>query len=122
MSSARRTGSSILGPKGEMKGAESWRKERRRRWRLSAVRTPDSSCGACSPPEGIEPEPEVMQRAVLVLLLLGCGALLSGVQTAPPPPAETKPPRAKTAGRPPLDFSGTWELDPKMSSGATWRM
>jgi len=63
-----------------------------------------------------------MQRTVLVLLLLGCGALLSGVQTAPPPPAGTKPPRAKTAGRPPLDFSGTWELDPKMSSGATWRM
>ena len=63
-----------------------------------------------------------MRAAFLVLLLL-CGCLpLFGRQTAPPPAAATKLPKAKTARRPPLDFSGVWEIDPKMSSGGSWRM
>lgn len=61
-------------------------------------------------------------RAVLVLLLLGAGLSLSGEQAAAPPTAVKKPPRTPAAGRPPLDFSGVWEIDPKVSSGGSWRM
>jgi hypothetical protein len=61
-------------------------------------------------------------RAILVFLLLGAGLSLSGEQAAAPPAATKKPPKTKPADRPPLDFSGVWEVDPRMSSGGSWRM
>ncbi len=62
-----------------------------------------------------------MRKALLVLFLLWVGLPLSGRQAAPSPTAPKKA-RTRVPDRPPLDFSGVWELDPKMSSGASWRM
>ena len=66
-----------------------------------------------------------MRAAVLFLflLLLGCGSTVLGRQTVPPrSPTAAKPRKARGAEWPPLDFSGVWELDPKMSAGGSWRM
>ncbi|MFN2386083.1 MAG: hypothetical protein ABR576_07325 [Thermoanaerobaculia bacterium] len=57
-----------------------------------------------------------MNRALGALLLLG--ALLPGAARAEPPAAPTPTRRPWTPRRPPLDFSGVWEIDTAASQGA----
>ncbi len=62
----------------------------------------------------------MIRKAGLLLLLFGAGLLIGAAPAAGPGPRRT-PKRAPTAS-PPLDFSGTWELDPKTSFNVSSRM
>lgn len=70
-----------------------------------------------------------MRRAPAGVLLLALSAAALAAQTAPPPnpsPAPARPsspPAGKSKpARAPIDFSGTWEIDPAQSQGISANM
>lgn len=62
-----------------------------------------------------------MRRAAALSAIMLLGAALADAQTPPASPT-ARAPRRTASPRPPLDFTGVWELDPKASRGAAKQM
>jgi hypothetical protein len=60
--------------------------------------------------------------ALAAVLALTAGAALTYAQTPSAAPPAARTPRKAATPRPPLDFTGVWELDPKASRGAAKQM